>query len=62
MPKLKRVRKIPTFRSETAERTFWETHDSADSVDWSAAQLAVFPNVKPFDGNDFAEATRGSPR
>ena len=47
MQKLKRVRKIPTFRSETAERAFWETHDSADYVDWSAAKLAVFPNLKP---------------
>lgn len=47
MRKLKRASKFPRFRSEAAERTFWETHDTADSVDWTAAKLAAFPNVKP---------------
>jgi hypothetical protein len=47
MQKLKSPRKTPAFRSERAARTFWEAHDSADHVDWSAAKLAVFPNLKP---------------
>jgi predicted DNA binding CopG/RHH family protein len=37
---------IPKFRSEAAERKFWETHDSADYVDWSKAQRVRFPNLK----------------
>ena len=44
MSKLKR---IPTFKTEVEERKFWETHDSADYVDWSTAERARFPNLKP---------------
>jgi predicted DNA binding CopG/RHH family protein len=39
--------KIPAFKSEAEERAFWETHDSADYVDWSKARVATLPNVKP---------------
>jgi predicted DNA binding CopG/RHH family protein len=42
-----RPRPIPTFRSEAEERRFWETHDSADYVDWSSARPVRFPNLKP---------------
>ena len=43
-----RTRKaMPRFRSEAEERRFWETHDSADYVDWTRARVAVFPNLKP---------------
>lgn len=38
---------IPSFRSEREEREFWETHDTADYVDWSAGRIARFPNLKP---------------
>lgn len=38
---------IPTFGSEAEERRFWETHDSADYVDWSSAAVVRFPNLKP---------------
>lgn len=43
----KRLKPVPTFASEAEERTFWETHDSADYVDWSKAQRVVLPNLKP---------------
>jgi len=43
----KRLKPVPDFVSEAEERTFWETHDSADYVDWSKAQRAVLPNLKP---------------
>src|SRR5256885_12491378 len=43
-PKLK---KIPSFANEAEERRFWETHDSTDYVDWSKAERARFPNLKP---------------
>ncbi|AUN96070.1 BrnA antitoxin family protein [Pseudazoarcus pumilus] len=38
---------IPEFSSEADERAFWEAHDSAEYVDWSAAQSVVLPNLKP---------------
>ena len=45
---MNRTRKpVPTFRSEAEERKFWETHDSADYVDWSKAERVRFPNLKP---------------
>jgi predicted DNA binding CopG/RHH family protein len=38
---------IPSFRSEDAEREFWATADSTEYFEWSQAQRAVFPNLKP---------------
>ncbi len=38
---------IPPFKSEAEERVFWESHDSTDYVDWSRAERARFPNLKP---------------
>jgi predicted DNA binding CopG/RHH family protein len=38
---------VPTFRTEADERRFWETHDTTDYVDWSAARQGRFPNLKP---------------
>ena len=43
----KRLKPIPSFRSEAEERKFWQTHDSTDYVDWSKGQLVRFPNLKP---------------
>lgn len=43
----KKLKTIPAFASEAAERRFWETHDSTDYVDWSKTQRAVLPNLKP---------------
>jgi predicted DNA binding CopG/RHH family protein len=38
---------IPDFKSEAEERRFWETHDSADYVDWNKAERVIFPSLKP---------------
>ena len=38
---------LPKFRSEAEERKFWETHDSANLVDWSKATRVRLPNLKP---------------
>jgi predicted DNA binding CopG/RHH family protein len=38
---------IPAFETETEEREFWATHDSAEYVDWSQAQEVVLPRLKP---------------
>ena len=37
----------PKFQSEADERTFWESHDSSEYVDWNAAQKVSLPNLKP---------------
>lgn len=37
---------VPEFASEAEERQFWESHDSADFVDWSAAQPLRLPNLR----------------
>ena len=39
--------KLPRFKSEAQERRFWETHDSAEHVDWSKATRVRLPNLKP---------------
>ena len=46
MPKRKELKRIPNFSSEHEEREFWETHDTADYVDWSQARVAVFPDLR----------------
>ena len=38
---------VPRFESEAEERAFWETHDSTEFVDWSKAESAVLPSLKP---------------
>ena len=42
------IKKVPqVFKSETQEREFWENNDSAGLVDWSKAERARLPNLKP---------------
>lgn len=43
----KRAKAVPKFKSEAAERKFWEARDSAELVDWSKAERVTFPNLKP---------------
>ncbi len=38
---------IPHFKNEEAERKFWTNHNSADYIDWSKAERAKFPELKP---------------
>jgi predicted DNA binding CopG/RHH family protein len=38
---------IPEFKNEDEEREFWAEHDSADYLDWSEAERAIFPKLKP---------------
>jgi predicted DNA binding CopG/RHH family protein len=44
---MNKLKKIPDFKNEAAERVFWERHDSTEYLDWSQAKLAKFPNLKP---------------
>ena len=43
----KRLKPIPKFASEAAERAFWEKNDSTVYMDWKKSQVAVLPNLKP---------------
>ena len=43
----RQTKAVPHFESEADERTFWQTRDSTDYVDWSKAERAVLPNLKP---------------
>lgn len=43
----KKLKKIPAFKNEDAERDFWAVHDSDEYVDWSRAKRVSFPNLKP---------------
>ena len=42
----KKLTPVPHFRTEAEERKFWETHDSAEYVDWSKVQRVRLPNLK----------------
>ena len=38
---------LPRFRTEKAERAFWEANDSSARIDWSRAQRVRLPKLKP---------------
>ena len=54
MPKRKKLKPIPRFKSEAEERAFWETHDTSDYVDWDEGRTAYFPNLKPSTEGNFS--------
>ncbi len=43
----KRPEPVPAFKIEAEERRFWETHDSADYLDWSKAAPVRLPALRP---------------
>jgi predicted DNA binding CopG/RHH family protein len=43
----KRLKTIPKFANEAAERAFWEKNDSTAYVDWKKTERTAFPNLKP---------------
>src|SRR5713226_5608034 len=45
--RMKRRKKIPTFKDEDAEREFWAKADSTEYIDWSRAQRITLPNFRP---------------
>ena len=44
--KIKKLKKIPYFKTEKEEREWWQTHDSTEYVDYSKFERAIFPNLK----------------
>ena len=41
------LKATPKFNSEKDERTYWESHDSTEHLEWSKAQTMSLPNLKP---------------
>ena len=44
---MKKVNKIPAFRSEEEEREFWATHSPLDYFEMKKVTKASFPKLKP---------------
>lgn len=44
---MKKVKKIPVFKNEDEERTFWSNNDASDYMDWSISEKVRFSNLKP---------------
>lgn len=43
----KKLKPIPRFKSEDAEREFWAKADTSAYFDWDKAESVIFPNLKP---------------
>ena len=43
---MKKLKKIPYFKTEAAERAFWQEVDATEYVDFSKAERWIFPNLK----------------
>lgn len=44
---MKRLKKIPKFKSPAEEERFWSRHDSTEYIDYSKVELGFFPELKP---------------
>ena len=44
---MKKLKKIPKFKTEKEESEFWATHDSTAYIDYSEGKRGLFPNLKP---------------
>ena len=42
-----KLKRVSTFKSEAAERRFWQTHDTTEYFDGAKSVRMVFPNLKP---------------
>ncbi|MDP3982882.1 MAG: BrnA antitoxin family protein [bacterium] len=42
----KKIKAVPKFKSEKAERKFWQRVDSTEYVDYSKMEKWSFPNLK----------------
>src|SRR3974377_2064374 len=41
------MKELPKFKSEDEERTFWETADSTEYIDWSRGKRKKLVGLKP---------------
>ena len=42
-----KVKQVPVFKSEDAERKFWATHSPLDFMDRTSVRKGVFSDLKP---------------
>ena len=54
---MRKLKKIPKFKSEAEEVEFWATHDSTEYVDYSKAKRIIFPELKAIYQDDFDSAS-----
>ncbi|MBL7048142.1 MAG: BrnA antitoxin family protein [Nitrospira sp.] len=40
-------KKLPRFKNEDEERTYWAEHDSTEVMDWKEAKKILLPKLKP---------------
>jgi predicted DNA binding CopG/RHH family protein len=43
---MSKLKKIPRFKTEKAEREFWENNDSSEHLDWPKSESVSLPNLK----------------
>ncbi len=43
---MEKLKPLPEFESEDEEREFWDTHSSAEYLDWLKAENIKFPNLQ----------------
>ena len=41
------LKATPKLSREKDERSYWESHDSTEHLDWTKAQKVALPNLKP---------------
>lgn len=41
------AKQLPVFENEDQESEFWATHDSTEYINWTGAERATLPNLKP---------------
>jgi len=47
MRSAKKLKTVPVFKSDDEERDFWAQADSTEYIDWTKAERAVLPDLKP---------------
>jgi len=43
---MKKLKKIPKFKTEKEERAFWQSADATEYIDFSKFERVKFPNLK----------------
>jgi len=44
---MKKMKRVPRFKTEEEEREFWRTHDSSDYLEWGDAVKITLAKLKP---------------
>lgn len=44
---MRKLKRVPKFKSKKEEFEFWSTHDSTEYVDYSKARRVLLSNLKP---------------